>query len=173
MQELNISHNHGNSKFGSSYHDSMKCGGNGNTHEEYIFHNVDVFTTLKINGNEYQVVYQAGEGFYNDDYSMPYEDIALSEEGGTDPTIALIDKIGYELSEATDAEAKEILSDNSIEFTPSDVIKIYEYMEKILKPEAEAEYGNLIELSSAEIESSLQQAEREAEREREMGGELI
>jgi len=155
MSKLNISH----SEFESNYHDSRKCGGN--THSEYLYHNVDVFTTLKINDEEYQVIYQEGQGFYNNDYSMPYEDICLSEEGGTDRIIILIDRIGCELEELEDKEAKELLSDNNIDFSVEDARKIYEYICEILNPDADLEYIYLIESSEDKIKASLQEKERE------------
>jgi len=87
MPVLNISHK----EFESIYHDSEKRGGN--THDEYIYSNVDVFTTLKINDKEYQINYQAGHSFYQDDYNLPCEEISMQEAAGTDCIIATIEQM--------------------------------------------------------------------------------
>ncbi len=152
MTKLNISH----TAFESIYHDSQKCGGN--THSEYIYSNVDVFTTLKVNDKEYHVNYQAGHSFYQNDYSMPCEEISMEEIAGTDSVIAKIEQM-YE-------------SDfDDIDFTAEEALQIYKYIRESLDPDADIEYTSLIESSEDEIKSSLQEKEDQKAAEREAWGD--
>jgi len=154
MAKLNIS----NKDFESVYHDSEKRGGN--THAEYIYSNVDVFTTLKIDDKEYHVNYQAGHDFYHNDYNLPCEEISMQEAAGTDCVIAAIEQM-YESNFDDKETAKEILAEKGIYFTVDEAYQIYIYIRNNLDIDADREYSNLIESSKDEIESSLQEKEDE------------
>jgi len=160
MTDLTISH----IPFESIYHDSQKCGGN--THREYVYHNVDVFTTLTIDGKDYQINYQAGGDYYQGDYSLPCTEIYMSTDAGSDAVISTIEQIGE--SEFDDMEGvSEILSDNEIEFTAEQALQIYTYIREQLDVDADLEYASLIESSEDEIEASLREKEEQAAMDRE------
>jgi len=160
MTNLTISH----APFECIYHDSKKCGGN--THCEYVYHNVDVSTTLTINEKDYQINYQAGHDYYQGDYSLPCEELSLEEIAGTDAVISTIEKIDVTMFDDMD-DVSEILSDNDIDFTAEQAFQIYTYIREYLDIDADLEYASLIESSADEIESSLQDQEDQKEMERE------
>lgn len=47
----------------------------------YVFHNMDAYHDIIINGNHYPVCYQNGHSFRCNDYSAPSNDFELYDEG--------------------------------------------------------------------------------------------
>lgn len=77
--------------FDYNYHSSQKAGNY--THGEYVFHNIDVFNIINVNGVELHAVYQCGMSYDYNDYNCPSQNLALSEAGGTSEVLVIIDQL--------------------------------------------------------------------------------
>lgn len=59
----------------------------------YVFHNIDVFNVINIDGIELHAVYQCGMSYDYNDYNCPSPNLALSKDGGTSEVLAKIDRL--------------------------------------------------------------------------------
>lgn len=111
---------------------------------EYNYYNVDIWSELKVGEKTYQINYQAGQGFYNNDFNCPYEDISLSLDGGCDRFICILDQ-----NTDDDLYDEKIVSslneDHEENYTPSEMVQIKLYILEVLNDEADMLFDELKE----------------------------
>lgn len=61
------------------------------TFGKYIRHEVTLYNTISFKDRSFDAVYQTGVTYYNNDYSSPSRELALSYEAGTDDVLILVD----------------------------------------------------------------------------------
>jgi hypothetical protein len=88
--------------FEYTYHTSKKAGNS--THGRYIFHEVDVYNVINIDGIELQAIYQCGVSYDYNDYNYPRPILELSADGGTSEVLATIGRISEKDFDEDDKE---------------------------------------------------------------------
>lgn len=79
---------------------------------DYLLFDVDVYNDIEIGGNKFGAVYQAAQGFYNENLQTPRAELALSPDGGTDPLLVSIDELcetDFDNSEYISEKLEEIM----------------------------------------------------------------
>jgi len=72
----------------------------GKQNQQYIYNNVDIFNTINIDDVDYIPVYQTGMYYEMNDINCPTNNIELSEEGGTDEMLLVINDVDIDDKEA-------------------------------------------------------------------------
>lgn len=58
---------------------------------DYVIHQADIFCNITINEQTFQAVFQAGNSYLFNDYSLPCPKFEISREGGADELLEIID----------------------------------------------------------------------------------
>ena len=98
-----------------------------------VFHNVDVFGSVKLLGESFDIVFQCGQTYYNNDYSAPSTELSVSDHGTDDFIFAMWALTESEIEEFTQddiAEYKEMFNAiNSVD----DLLKIHHTINDVPK----------------------------------------
>ena len=115
-EEMNETTKNNCGEFDHQYFDSQRYFDN-EAQEQYLRHNVNVYNQINHNGVVFDAMYQTGNSFRNNDYSLPSEELELSYTDSTDKVLIEVSQLN-----ACDLESDSSVQ-NIIEYLQCDSIR--------------------------------------------------
>ncbi|NRB79162.1 MAG: hypothetical protein HRU38_10905 [Saccharospirillaceae bacterium] len=90
-----------------------------------VFHNVDVFTSIDVEGTTFDVMYQCGMWFTGNDYNRPSTTLAVSDHGTDDFIYKLDQLVESEVEAMSDEDLAEFAEECDAIKSTDDLLAVY------------------------------------------------